>query len=178
MSVIIGVIVFVAAVAGYMVLHMPKAAANTTASQTNLPTVNNAVLVTKASSSLGQYLTDPSGKALYTYGSDTSGVSNCTGTCIASWPPYLDSGSATNLPAGVGTITRMDSGKLQYTFNGMPLYFFVADVLGHVTGNGVSGFHIAKPATPIKASASTIPSPSQSPQATSASSQSSTNANW
>jgi len=127
---------------------------NSPAAQTKAPAVNNAVVLTKTSPSLGQYLTDPSGKALYTYNSDTSGVSNCTGSCLANWPAYQDTGATTGLPAGISTIKRTDNGQIQYTYNGMPLYYFTGDSGTQVTGNGVENFAIATPSTGSSSSSS------------------------
>jgi predicted lipoprotein with Yx(FWY)xxD motif len=120
--------------------------------QTNVPTasaqaVNNAVLTTKTASSIGNYLADPNGRALYTYNADTPGVSNCTGGCLAAWPAYQDKGSTTGLPTGVGTIKRSDNGEIQYTYQGLPLYYFINDSGGTVTGNGVENFRVAMPAS-------------------------------
>lgn len=102
------------------------------------------VLVVKTDSSVGSYLATPSGQALYTYGSDTAGTSNCTGSCLANWPAYQDTGATTGLPANVGTIKRTDNGQTQFTYKGLPLYTFVGDSAGQVTGDGVNGFHVAK----------------------------------
>ena len=144
---------------------------NNSGSQGQAAAVNNAVLTTKTSSSVGQYLADPSGKALYTYGADSSGVSNCKGSCLASWPAYVATGSTTNLPQGVSTIKRSDNGQTQYTYNGMPLYYFVSDGQGQVTGNGVSNFSVAKPAAAASSQSTTTTAPaSSSTQSTSNSS--------
>lgn len=105
-------------------------------------TVNNAVLITKTSSSLGSYLADPSDNTLYTDGTATS---NCTGSCLSAWPIYQDKGATAGLPTDVSTVTRSDNGEIQYTYNGLPLYYFGSDSPGQVTGNGVSGFTVAKP---------------------------------
>ena len=107
--------------------------------------VNNAVLTTKSSSSVGSYLADTNGNALYTYGADSNGVSNCTGSCLAAWPAYEDTGTTTGLPANVSTLKRSDDGKIQFTYKGKPLYTFASDSQGQVTGNGVSNFSVAKP---------------------------------
>lgn len=108
--------------------------------------VNNSVLTTKTDPSAGQYLADSSGKALYTYGSDSANTSNCTSSCLANWPAYADSGATTGLPANVGVITRSDNGKKQYTYKHMPLYYFAGDTAaGQVTGDGVGGFSVARP---------------------------------
>lgn len=163
-SIVVAVVV-IAVVAGgaYALFH--KSSDNTstakTSSSSSAPAVNNSVLITKTGSS-GQYLADPSGKALYTYGADTSGVSNCTGSCLSAWPAYVDKGSTSNLPSGVGTITRKDNGQVQYTYNGLPLYYFASDSNGQPTGDGVDNFKLAKPAASSSSSSSSSSSPSSS----------------
>src|SRR6266702_4186027 len=144
---------------GYLIFHTPsKTTPITTNTTSSAPAVNNAALLTKTDPSLGQYLADPSGKTLYTYGADSSGVSNCSGSCLVDWPAYVDKDSTTNLPAGMGTIKRADDGEIQYTYNGMPLYYFVSDGQGQVTGDGVDNFKVAKPS----ATNQSAPAPSSS----------------
>ena len=148
------IIVLVLVFGGYALFHKtPKktpastpATSNTGSTTNSGSAVNNSLLVTKSNSSLGQYLAMPNGTSLYTYSGDESGVSNCAGTCLSSWPPYVDSGATTGLPTNVGVIKRSDDNKYQYTYKGMPLYQFVGDTApGQVSGNGVSGFAVAKP---------------------------------
>ena len=147
---------------GFALFHMsmsPKTPASNNTSATNSSSkVNNAVLVTKTSSSLGSYLAEPNGDPLYTYNGDSSGASTVTGSLLASWPAYQDKGSTTSLPSGVGTIKRTDNGQTQYTYNGMPLYTFVADSNGQPTGNGASNFAIATPAAASSTQQTTTPS--------------------
>jgi predicted lipoprotein with Yx(FWY)xxD motif len=165
-SIVIAVIVLVVLTGGaFAIFHKPNkpmATGSTSNSSSQAAAVNNAVLVTRTNSSLGQYLTDPSGQALYTYGSDASGVSNCTGTCLASWPAYQDKGATSGLPSGVSTIKRTDNSENQYTYNGMPLYTFVGDSSGRVTGNGVSNFTVAKPVSTTTSAATSSSSSSSS----------------
>jgi len=104
---------------------------------------NGTIIQTMQSASLGGYLADGNNKALYTYGSDTVGVSNCTGACLVTWPVYSASGSA-SLPANVTVINRADGG-LQHAYKGLPLYYFTGDASGQVTGDGLNNFHVAKP---------------------------------
>lgn len=111
----------------------------------DFPSVNNYVVITKKAPNIGAYLATPSGYALYTYSSDKPGISNCTGSCLALWPAYQDTGRTTGLPANIGTIKRTDNKEIQYTYKGMPLYIFVSDKPGEVTGNGVAGFKVARP---------------------------------
>ncbi len=121
----------------------PSASTSTTSST---KPVNNAILITKSSSSAGQYLASPSGMTLYTYSSDSKNTSNCTSSCLSLWPAYVDNGPTTGLPSNVGTIKRADNGQTQYTYKGMPLYFYTGDkAAGQVNGNGVAGFSVAKP---------------------------------
>jgi predicted lipoprotein with Yx(FWY)xxD motif len=164
------VVVIIVAGGAYALLHKSSTSSNKTVASTSAPAVNNAVLITKTNSTVGQYLADPSGKPLYTYGGDSSGTSNCTGSCLANWPVYQDTGSTSNLPAGVGTIKRSDNGQTQYTYMGMPLYYFSTDGNGQVTGNGVDNFHIAKPSASSSQPSST---PSSSPSSQPSSSPSS-----
>lgn len=61
-----------------------------------------------------------------------SGTSACTAGCLAKWPALSVPAGGTPTPgAGVtgtlGTITRADTGALQVTYNGLPLYFFSND---------------------------------------------------
>ena len=74
------------------------------------------------------------GMSVYTFAKDTpnSGRSACTGDCIATWPAVtVPAGSTPAAGSGVsgalGTITRSDSGALQVTYDGLPLYFFSGD---------------------------------------------------
>jgi predicted lipoprotein with Yx(FWY)xxD motif len=133
----------------YAIFGMPSSpkspAKQNTSGQSARASVNNAVLTTKTDSRLGKYLADPNGKPLYTYNADSKGVSNCTGACLANWPAYRATGSVSNLPSGVSTIKRADNGQTQYTYNGMPLYYFTADQAGNPTGDGVENFSIAVP---------------------------------
>ncbi|MGZ6005242.1 MAG: COG4315 family predicted lipoprotein [Candidatus Saccharimonadales bacterium] len=137
---------------GYLIFHKSDNTNNSSTSGSNstptsTPTSNSssgsAVIKTASDSSVGQYLADGSGKPLYTYGADTSGVSNCSGSCLSSWPAYAP-GPTTSLPANVTIIKRSD-GSSQYAYKGLPLYYFTSDSAGQVSGDGVSNFHVAKP---------------------------------
>ena len=121
------------------------------------------------------YITAANGMALYTFNSDTSGVSNCSGICAATWPPYsvpsaMNLSAAAGISGTVGTITRSD-GTLQVTYNGAPLYFFVQDTSpGDVTGNGKNGFAVAligsTPAPSKTTPAKTMPAKTSAPATT------------
>ena len=71
---------------------------------------------------------------VYTFTKDVagSGTSACTGGCLTVWPALtVAAGETPTAGAGVtgtlGTITRSDTGAIQATYNGLPLYFFSKD---------------------------------------------------
>lgn len=100
------------------------------------------------SPSLGTYLTNGTGYALYYFSGDeaNSSTSNCNGGCASAWPPFYS--AVLNFPQGLsasdfGTIIRSD-GTRQLTYNGLPLYYFKEDTRpGQVSGNNVGGFLVA-----------------------------------
>ena len=147
MWIIIIIVVVVLAIGGYAVFHKSSktsTSSTSTSSASSTPAKSAEVVQTKTNSSTGSYLADSSGNALYTYSQDTAGVSNCTGSCLTAWPIYAVTTSSAALPANVTIITRSDGSK-QYAYKGLPLYTFTGDSGGQVTGDGVSGFIIAKP---------------------------------
>jgi predicted lipoprotein with Yx(FWY)xxD motif len=84
-------------------------------------------------------LTNAKGFTIYTFAVDTSGHSNCNGSCARYWPPVK--GPVTAM-AGVkgtfATIMRSD-GTTQETWNGHPLYTYVGDTApGQAKGNGLN----------------------------------------
>lgn len=142
-------VVAVLGVGGYVLTHRPSSTdsaskSTTTSSASTDTTTSGDIVQTKTDATVGSYLADASGNTLYTYGSDTPGVSNCSGSCLYSWPIYDASNAPASLPTNVTVITRSDGSK-QYAYKGMPLYTFTADSAGQVTGDNVSNFHVAKP---------------------------------
>ena len=94
-----------------------------------------------ASDSLGKYLVDANGKALYTFTKDTANTSNCAlGACLTKWPVFY--AEKLMIPAGLdaadfGVITRTE-GTMQTTYKGMPLYYYAMDMkAGDVLGENV-----------------------------------------
>jgi len=92
--------------------------------------------------SVGDYLIEQNGKALYYFAKDTINTSNATGVVLDVWPVFY----AENLilpadldPANFGTINRAD-GKKQTTYRGWPLYSYKPDVSsGDTLGEGFGG---------------------------------------
>lgn len=81
-------------------------------------------------SSFGPILFDGRGFALYAFTRDARRVSRCDVACAAAWPPYLVSRKPV---AGKGVrskligTTRRKDGRLQVTYAGRPLYYYVGD---------------------------------------------------
>src|SRR4051794_33191291 len=93
---------------------------------------------------LGRILVDSKGITLYDFLPDKGTTSVCYGPCAALWPPLLTH-SKPIAGAGVrasllGTTKRKDR-KLEVTYNGHPLYYWVGDHKpGQTTGQGVNQF--------------------------------------
>jgi predicted lipoprotein with Yx(FWY)xxD motif len=97
-----------------------------------------------AGSSLGRILVDSKGVTLYDFVKDKGTTSVCYGACAALWPPLLTTGKPVAgpgvRPSLLGTTKRKD-GKLEVTYGGHPLYYFVTDRKpGQTTGQGVNQF--------------------------------------
>jgi predicted lipoprotein with Yx(FWY)xxD motif len=93
---------------------------------------------------LGRILVDSKGITLYDFVKDKGTTSVCYGACAALWPPLLTKSKPVAGPGVraslLGTTKRKD-GKLEVTYNGHPLYYFVTDRKpGQTTGQGVNQF--------------------------------------
>jgi predicted lipoprotein with Yx(FWY)xxD motif len=84
-------------------------------------------------------LTNAKGFTLYWFVPDTSTQSKCNGSCATYWPPVKGPATAgAGVTGKLGTITRSD-GSTQATYNGHPLYTYVADSApGQAKGNGLN----------------------------------------
>jgi len=133
---------------------MPATAMATSAMATSAPTMampsGPAAVDVGQNASLGSFLVDSNGMTLYLFTSDTPNTSTCTATCANNWPPLLTNGApvgGTGVTASMlGTTTRSD-GSTQVTYNGWPLYYFVADkAAGDTKGEGVkSVWYVVSP---------------------------------
>jgi predicted lipoprotein with Yx(FWY)xxD motif len=86
--------------------------------------------VVAAPSRFGTILFDGRGFVLYAFTRDGSRRSVCAGACAKAWPPYIvkrrpTAGTGVTAPS-IGTIRRKD-GRLQATYQGRPLYYYVGD---------------------------------------------------
>jgi len=100
---------------------------------------------------LGKILVNSQGMTLYLYTKDTPNTSNCYDKCATNWPPLLVTGTPTGGvdidAAKLGTTKRTD-GSTQVTYNGWPLYTYIADKsAGDTTGQNVgSVWFVVSPA--------------------------------
>ena len=97
-----------------------------------------------AKSRLGAIIVDSRGITLYDFVKDKGKTSVCYGACAALWPPLVTHGRPV---AGHGIrrsllgTTKRNDGKLQVTYGGHPLYYYVTDRKpGQTTGQGVNQF--------------------------------------
>lgn len=91
---------------------------------------------------LGHFLVDGEGMTLYLFTPDPPGESTCYGGCAVIWPPLvvesLDEVEVPDNLAGAFGVTQRTDGSLQLTYNGWPLYYWIADNQpGDTTGHGV-----------------------------------------
>ena len=128
---------------------------------TAVPPAAKSVAVMVAKTSLGNILADGDGKILYMYTKDTKDTSACYDACATSWPPLLADkiDAKDGVDAKLIGYTKRTDGKMQVTYNGMPLYYWVKDVKpGDTTGQNVGGvwFVIAPDGKVIKPATLTI----------------------
>jgi predicted lipoprotein with Yx(FWY)xxD motif len=103
-----------------------------------------ASVVSTKTSSLGTFLVDGNGRALYLWDADHGSTSTCTGACAQAWPPLTTTGtpkaSGAVKASLVGTTKRAD-GSREVTYAGHPLYTFAGDTqAGQTSGEGSNGF--------------------------------------
>ncbi len=90
-------------------------------------------ITTRMVGSFGRILVDGRGLPLYTFSRDRGSRSRCYGDCAAAWPvtyaqgsPRARGGASSSL---LGRHRRRD-GRLQVTYRGRPLYYYVRDSPG------------------------------------------------
>ncbi len=87
-------------------------------------------ITTRRVGTYGRVLVDGRGLPLYTFSRDRGSASRCYGDCAAAWPvtyakgsPLARGGASRSL---LGRHRRRD-GRLQATYGGRPLYYYVRD---------------------------------------------------
>jgi predicted lipoprotein with Yx(FWY)xxD motif len=115
-------------------------AASSAASSSSRP----AAVVGTKTTSLGTFLVDAKGRALYLWDADHGRMSACSGACAQAWPPL----TATMTPKASGQVTssllgttRRSDGSREVTYAGHPLYSFAGDSAPKQTnGQGSDSF--------------------------------------
>jgi predicted lipoprotein with Yx(FWY)xxD motif len=138
------VIVIIVIVAIFIFVGMMNNSNKTNSGPTGnvISPVGTVEVVKTTNSNLGKILVNNNGMTLYMFKADTSGKSNCYGTCASFWPPLLIDSEYTptgeEVTGNLGETQRTD-GTTQVTINEMPLYTFIQDkVPGDVKGQGVN----------------------------------------
>ena len=107
-------------------------------------TTSGGTAVKIAKTKLGPILVDSKGITLYDFVKDKGTASACYGACAALWPPLTTKGkpiAGHGVRASLLGTTKRKDGKLEVTYNGHPLYYFVTDRKpGQTTGQGVNQF--------------------------------------
>lgn len=137
------------------------------ASDSPAPSAAGAAVVRTASATVAgkteTILVSSQGLPLYIYRPDTASTSFVAGGLARLWPPLTSLTAPAVAGAGVtGKVAELkDINGQQVTYNGHPLYTFVDDHAGQVTGQGVQNFFVATPGlAPIgKSAGSAAPAP-------------------
>lgn len=97
--------------------------------------------ITARRSEFGTILFNTKRQAIYVFENDSRNKSNCYGQCAKDWPPVYTKGKPRARGGGVkqsllGTTKRRD-GRLQVTYRGRPLYYYVDEGPGEVRCHNV-----------------------------------------
>ena len=101
-----------------------------------------AIALSTTSGPGGSHLVGAGERAVYLWVADAGGQSACSGQCARVWPPVTGTPTAGGAlkASDLGTITRADGSK-QVTYNGHPLYYYIADTSsGSLHGQGSDSF--------------------------------------
>jgi predicted lipoprotein with Yx(FWY)xxD motif len=94
-------------------------------------------------SQFGKVLFSKSNRAIYYFDKETGRSPKCYGACAKAWPPVLTDGRPQAdgaARAGLLGTTQRANGRKQVTYDGHPLYFYVADPKGEVLCHDIEEF--------------------------------------
>lgn len=94
-------------------------------------------------SRFGPMLFDGRGQAIYAFTYDRRNVSRCYGACARAWPPVYTRAApraGRNVRRSLLGTTRRRGGRLQVTYAGRPLYFYVNEGPRQVFCHRVNSF--------------------------------------
>jgi len=95
------------------------------------------------SSDFGSVIADGKGEAFYLFDKESSEKPRCYGACASVWPPVLTKGkpqAANGVSQRLLGTTKRANGKLQVTYAGHPLYYYVDDSPGTILCHDVAEF--------------------------------------
>jgi predicted lipoprotein with Yx(FWY)xxD motif len=122
----------------------PSAGSAKPSTSTTSNSSNAASVVGTMTGSLGTFLVDGKGRALYLWEADHGSRSACSGACAQAWPPLTVTGTPKASGAVKGSLlgtTKRADGSREVTYAGHPLYLFAGDSrAGQTTGEGSNGF--------------------------------------
>ena len=122
----------------------PSAGSAKPSTSTTSNSSNAASVVGTMTGSLGTFLVDGKGRALYLWEADHGSRSACSGACAQAWPPLTVTGAPKASGAVKGSLlgtTKRADGSREVTYAGHPLYLFAGDRrAGQTTGEGSNGF--------------------------------------
>lgn len=94
-------------------------------------------------SEFGRVIADRKGEAFYLFDKERGKRAACYGACARAWPPVLTKGgpkAGDGAKQGLLGTTRRKNGKLQVTYAGHPLYYYVDDSPGTILCHDVVEF--------------------------------------
>jgi predicted lipoprotein with Yx(FWY)xxD motif len=101
------------------------------------------VTVRAVRSQFGTVIANRAGKAFYLFDKERSRRSECYGDCAEAWPPVVTKGRpivGRGIRADLLGTTRRRDGRLQVTYRGRPMYYYVADAPGRILCQNVVEF--------------------------------------
>ena len=136
--------------AGIAMLILAVSAIRCSKNKYSTPTTAAKLVQLQTSATLGKYLADKDGHALYFFSNDANGQVSCTGGCATVWPPYNASSLTADQVAAGLTLTDFGSAGTQVTYKGWPLYTYAPagtqEAAGLTSGEGIAGiWFVAKP---------------------------------
>jgi predicted lipoprotein with Yx(FWY)xxD motif len=119
----------------------PGETATEAAAPTADRTARRGTRVILARSAFGRMLFSSDRQAIYIFERDRRNKSNCYGACARAWPPVFTAGAPRAGRGVEGSLlgtTRRRGGRLQVTYNGKPLYYYVNEDPGEVKCHNVN----------------------------------------
>ncbi len=127
----------------------PVATAAPTSAPAASSTASAAIKVARVQG-FGLFLTDDAGRTLYAFTKDTKDASNCTGSCLQNWPPFIATAvpqAPSNINPSLLSLLKRSDGTRQVEYDGHPLYYYAGDKSpGDVKGQGLgNAWHVLSP---------------------------------